>query len=210
MKIKTKLCGFTTKKTVDLAVECGANFIGFVFYPASKRNISPQNAGEISKDIPKEIKKVAVIVNPSDEDIIQIIKYLKPDFLQIHNKDLTRILEIKKQFNLPIIKAFAISEEKDLEKIKDYEQIADYFLFDAKVAEIGGSGKSFDWNILCNLKTNKNWFLSGGLNINNIEIALKNTNSTMVDLSSGIEETKGVKSPKLISGFMNKLASIDL
>ncbi len=208
MKIKTKLCGFSTKETVDLAVKSGVDFIGFVFHSSSKRNISPETAAQISKDIPSHIKKVAVFVDKTNDEISKIIEHLKPDFLQIHSDNYSRILEIKNHFKLPIIKAFPISELKDLEAISDYEKIADYFLFDAKVAEVGGSGQSFDWTILKNLKTNKEWFLSGGLNAKNIEESLNITKAKIIDLSSGIEEIKGIKSPKLITEFMSKIKSL--
>jgi phosphoribosylanthranilate isomerase len=205
--IKTKLCGFTTKETVDLAVELKVNFIGFVVYPKSPRHISPKRAGEISQNIPRSIKKVAVIVDAQDKKIREIIKYLDPDFLQIHSSKKSRILEIKNQFQIPIIKAFPISEIKDLEAVQDYENIAEMFLFDGKSS---GSGESFDWKILQNFRSRKKWFLSGGLNSENIDLALKTTGASMVDLSSGIEETRGIKSPKLIKDFMSKIDSINL
>jgi phosphoribosylanthranilate isomerase len=205
---KIKLCGFIDKKTVDLAVECKADLIGFVFYPPSSRNVSPQKAKEISADIGRGIKKVAVFVDLNDEQISQIIENLKPDFLQIHLDDFARISEIKNNFKIPIIKAFAIKDSKDLQAIGEYEKIADYFLFDAKSDEVGGSGKSFDWKILSNLKTNKEWFLSGGLNEKNIKEAILQTGAKMIDLSSGIEEIKGIKSEKLIKEFMNKVHSL--
>ncbi|MFT7099390.1 MAG: phosphoribosylanthranilate isomerase, partial [Rickettsiales bacterium] len=186
--LKVKLCGFKNKEDVDFAVKCAVDLIGFVFYPPSKRNVTAQLAGEISADIPPEIKKVAVFVDLNDDEISLIIENLKPDFLQIHSKDFLRILEIKNNFKIPIIKAFAIKEVEDLDVIGQYEEIADYFLFDAKVKEIGGSGQSFDWRILDKLKTNKKWLLSGGLNVNNFEEALIQTNARMIDLSSGIEE----------------------
>ncbi len=205
--IKTKLCGFTTQETVDLAVDLKVNFIGFVIYPKSPRHISPKKAGEIARNIPRSIKTVAVIVDAQDKKIREIIKYLDPDFLQIHSSKKSRILEIKNQFQIPIIKAFPISEEKDLEVVKDYENIADMFLFDGKSS---GSGESFDWKILQNFRTRTKWFLSGGLNIGNIDLALKGTGALMVDLSSGIEESRGIKSPKLIKDFMVKIDSINL
>jgi len=208
--VRTKLCGFTDQKTIDLAIASGAEFIGFVFYPQSSRNISPYKAGEISKNIPAHIKKVAVIVDAEDALIAQIFQHLKPDFLQIHSDHQSRILEIKKHFQIPIIKAFSISKIKDLEVIHDYLQIADYFLFDAKSIGIGGGGKPFDWKIMNNLKIDKGWFLSGGLNIENIEQAIKISGAQMIDLSSGIEEKKGIKSPKLITEFMSKINLINL
>jgi phosphoribosylanthranilate isomerase len=205
--IKTKLCGFTTQETVDLAVDLKVNFIGFVIYPKSPRHISPKKAGEIARNIPRSIKTVAVIVDAQDKKIREIIKYLDPDFLQIHSSKKSRILEIKNQFQIPIIKAFPISEEKDLEAVKDYENIADMFLFDGKSS---GSGESFDWKILQNFRTRTKWFLSGGLNVQNIDLALKSTGASMVDLSSGIEEGKGIKSFKLIKEFMARIDAINL
>ncbi len=205
--MQTKLCGFTTKETVDLAVKSGAEFIGFVFYPKSARNISPKRAAEIAHDIPRSVRVVAVIVDAQDKKIREILKYLQPDFLQIHSSKKSRILEIKNQFQIPIIKAFPISETQDLELVHDFENIVDMFLFDGKSS---GSGESFDWKILQNFKTKKRWFLSGGLDIKNIEEALKITGAKMIDLSSGIEEIKGTKSPKLITEFMNKIHSINL
>ncbi len=204
--IKTKLCGFTNQETVDLAIELKVNFIGFVFYPKSARNISPKKVRELAKNIPHSIKKVAVIVDAQDKKIREIIKCLEPDFLQIHSSKKNRILEIRNQFQIPIIKAFPISEAKDLEAVEDYENIVDMFLFDGKTS---GSGESFDWKILENFRTRKKWFLSGGLNIANIDQALKITGARMVDLSSGIEEIKGVKSPKLIKDFVARIASIN-
>ena len=198
-----KLCGFTNLQTVALAIENDVNFIGFVFYPPSPRNISPVQAGQIAKQIPPPVKKVAVIVDATNDEISDIIKSLKPDFLQIHSIDKQRIITIKNHFNIPIIKAFSVSTAKDLEVIKDYESIADLFLFDTKSDEIGGSGKAFDWQILNNLNTKKSWFLSGGLNVANVADALKISGAGMIDLSSGIEEAKGIKSPKLIKEFMD-------
>ena len=203
-----KLCGFTNQETVNLAVRVGVDFIGFVFYPPSKRNISPQKSGEIAKNIPSAVKKVAVIVDSTDFEIEQIIQHLKPDFLQIHHTQKQRVLEIKYKFQVPIIKAFSISSIEDLEAANDYELIADYFLFDTKTSEIGGSGNSFDWKIMDHLTTQKKWFLSGGLNISNIEKAITTTRSKMIDLSSGIEEIKGIKSSKLITEFINKVRSL--
>ena len=204
----TKLCGFTDQQTVLLAVNSGVNFIGFVFYPPSPRNITPKKAQQISAQIPPSIKKIAVIVKATNEEISTIVEFLKPDFLQIHSSDKQRILEIKNYFQIPIIKAFSISTIQDLEDIEDYNKVADLFLFDTKSDKIGGSGLSFDWKIMKTLNTQKSWFLSGGLNIDNIEEAIRISGTKMVDLSSGIEEFKGTKSPNLIKKFMDKIKSI--
>jgi phosphoribosylanthranilate isomerase len=198
-----KLCGFTNLKTTLQAIEAGVNFIGFVFCSSSPRNIDPKQAEQIALSIPPHIKKVAVIVDAKNDKISEIIKHLQPDFLQIHSTNKQRITEIKNHFNIPIIKSFSVATTKDLEVVMDYESVADLFLFDTKNDQIGGSGESFDWRIINNLNTKKNWFLSGGLNINNVKDALKISGAKMIDLSSGIEEVRGVKSLRLIKEFMN-------
>ncbi|MDA0902607.1 MAG: phosphoribosylanthranilate isomerase [Proteobacteria bacterium] len=205
--VKIKLCGFSDKNTVDLAAKLGTDFLGFIFHQNSPRNISHSKAKEITADIPINVKKVAVVVNAENETIAEIVDNLKPDFLQLHGDESPeRVNEIKEAFNLPIIKAIAISKEEDLLKVKEYEDLVEYFLFDTKVDNLrGGSGKTFDWSLLKKLKTSKNWFLSGGLNINNIDLALKITGANMVDISSGIEEIKGLKSPTLIENILKFL-----
>ena len=209
--ISVKLCGFTSKQTLDIAVNSGANLIGFIFHKNSPRNIEPFKAGELTANLPNKIKKVAVICDADNQKIKEIIFDLKPHFLQLHGEETPkRIQEIKNSFNLPIIKAIGVADKNDLDQIKFYEDVADILLFDTKIKnDFGGSGKTFDWKILQNLQTEKKWFLSGGLNINNIEEALKITNAKMIDLSSGIEETKGVKSGKLITDFMNKMSELN-
>ncbi|MFT6333164.1 MAG: phosphoribosylanthranilate isomerase [Lentimonas sp.] len=206
--MKIKLCGFSNKETVDLAVRCKADFIGFVFYALSRRYVTPKKSAEISIDIPENIKKVAVLVDPENEEIDQIIEHLNPDLLQLHQTSLERCQEIKSNYQIPIVKAFAVTSKKDLRDLNEYEQIADYFLFDAKNKEVGGAGRIFDWRVLDDLKTDKEWFLSGGLNMNNIKEALKVTKAQMVDLSSGIEKEKGVKSPEMIVNFMSRAGKL--
>lgn len=211
MTIRVKLCGFTNKTTIDVAINSGANLIGFIFHKNSPRNVEPSKVGELINNLPNKIKKVAVFCNPDNQRIKEIIFYLKPDFLQLHGGETPeRIWEIKNLFNIPIIKAIGIADKNDLNQIKLYEEVADLLLFDTKIKDsFGGSGKVFDWKILQNLQTKKEWFLSGGLNINNIEEALEITKAKMIDLSSGIEEIKGIKSAKLITNFMNKISELN-
>jgi phosphoribosylanthranilate isomerase len=200
INIKIKLCGFKNKSDIDLAVSCGADFIGFIFHPDSARYITALEAQKISADIPPTVKKVAVLVDAENSKIAEIVKNLRPDFLQLHgNENVQRVAEIKNLFKIPIIKAIAINNDADLLLVKDYEKFAELFLFDNKINNSsGGTGTSFDWEIMQNLKTNKLWFLAGGLNIKNIDMAIEISGAKMIDVSSGIEEIKGVKSPKLI------------
>lgn len=209
--LQIKLCGFSEVDSIDFASQFSIDFIGFVFYPKSPRNVNISDLAQITKNIPKNIKKVAVLVDASDAQIAKIIQELKPNFLQLHGDEtLERLQEIKKLFNIPIIKAFRIASKKDLEEVGSFENIADYFLFDAKTNdEKGGSGKNFDWNILKDLKTQKPWFLSGGINGDNLPEAIKISGAKMIDLSSALEEVKGIKSKRMIKQFIQKLEDLN-
>lgn len=202
--MKVKLCGLTESKSLLVAIENNVNFIGFVFYEKSPRNISCEKSAELAKLIPSHIQKVAVVVNPSLELLHNITSTLQPQYFQLHgSENKERILEIKKVFPcIKIIKAFSISGKSDLEQSLDFTDLIDIFLFDNAA---GGSGKSFDFAILQNFSCTKDWFLSGGLNVHNIEEALKITGAKMIDLSSGIEKERGIKSPELIQEFMHKI-----
>jgi len=206
--MKVKLCGFTKEESLKTAINCGCDFVGFVFYEKSPRNITPLEAKELAKIIPPHIAKVAVVVNPNQELISEIISNLKPNFIQFHgNESVEYLKDFKKNFpHTKIIKAFGIRNKEDLNSLKDYENYADYFLLDNKSDnEFGGSGEKFDWEILKEISTTKEWFLSGGLNEKNISSALQTSKAKMIDISSGIEEIRGEKSSLLIEQFMKKI-----
>jgi phosphoribosylanthranilate isomerase len=206
-----KLCGFTEKKSLEIAIAHKCNFLGFVFYPKSSRFITTKNAAKISTLIPSNIAKVAVVVDADFKFLEEIINEFKPDFFQFHGSETPQFLEnFSKKFpQIKIIKAFRIAEQKDLEQVKNFENFADYFLFDSKVEnKFGGSGKKFNWEILQNFHSKKDWFLSGGINIDNIEEALKISGAKMADISSGIEKIPAQKSPELIIQLMNKIKNL--
>lgn len=202
--MKVKLCGFKEISSLQSAIENKADFIGFIFYDKSPRNVTVAQAAELAKIIPTSIAKVAVVVNSSLELLQNIASGLQPQYFQLHGSEtVERVLEIKKAFpHIKIIKAFSIANKSDLEQSIDFTDLADIFLFDNISA---GSGKSFDFKILQNFSCQKNWFLSGGLNISNIDEALKITGAKMIDISSGIEKVRGEKSSELIREFMHKV-----
>lgn len=202
--MKVKLCGFTKEASLLTAIEAGCDFIGFVFYEKSSRHISADNASFLAKKIPAKIAKVAVLVDPEFDFLAEISAKIFPDFFQFHGQESVNFLsEVKKKFpQIKIIKAFKINDSDDLARAKKFEDVADLFLFDGANP---GSGKSFDWKILKNFSSKKDWFLSGGLNLNNIDSALEISGAKMIDISSGIEEIRGEKSPKLIRELMEKI-----
>lgn len=209
--MKIKLCGFRDEKSIKTAIKHKCDFLGFIFYDKSVRNISPQEAKNITAQVPKNIAKVAVVVDAEFDFLQKIADEFSPDFFQFHGSESIEYLQkARSKFpTIKIIKAFRIKDASDLNAVNHYADYADYFLLDSKVAgDVGGSGQSFDWNILRNFESQKEWFLSGGINIDNIEEALEMTKAKMIDISSGIEEVKGEKSISLIERLMSKIKGL--
>jgi len=206
MKKYIKLCGINDIEILKgiLSSEYKPDFLGFIFYEPSSRSVSLDLAEELSNLISGDVKKVAVTVNASDDELSKIVNSLRPDYIQLHGDESPkRISEVRAKFGLPIIKAASISEDADLKTLEQYQGLVDYLLFDTKTKDYGGSGKSFDWGILEKLDIDRPYFLSGGLNIDNLPDATSQTNANYFDLSSGIELQKGVKDPKKIAEILD-------
>ncbi len=203
-----KICGIQNKDTLLCLERNKVNFFGMIFYPKSPRNISFENARmlqNISKDF--DINGVGVFVNSNIDELEEIVKNLKLKFVQLHGSEDEEYVKTIKKMDIKIIKSISISDKNDLNKIDKYESV-DYFLFDYKPLKgelPGGNSKSFDWNILKNLETKKQWFLSGGINTNNIQQIIGDINPFAIDLSSGVEKELGIKDNRIINNFIGKL-----
>ncbi len=214
MPIQTKICGLTTPGAVRAAVEGGAAFAGFVFYPRSPRHLQPETAAMLASLVPPTIKKVAVMVNPSDMAVREVTTLLQADYLQLHGDEIPeRVKEIRKKFRGGIIKAVTVRNSDDVAAALAYREVADMLLFDARAPETpgnlpGGNGLRFDWELLRGRKFDLPWMLSGGLNAENIAEAVAITGARIVDVSSGVESAPGVKDPALIKGFLGAAAKI--
>ena len=200
-----KICGLREK---DSLICCEANkvdFFGLVFYEKSPRNINHNKAKQLvdfSKNL--SIKPVGVFVNHKISDLKNIIRLLNLKYIQLHGEEnQSYINEIKKEFKLKIIKKVSIKNQSDLNKINDIENI-DYLLFDYKptLNELpGGNSKSFDWSLLKGVTIKLPWFISGGINKSNIKNIQKTINPNGIDLSSGVEQSLGIKSNKKINNL---------
>ena len=203
-----KICGVRSEDIAIHAINSNADYLGFIFYPQSPRNISFEESSTIINKIKKKIITVAVTVDP-DDSMIKRIMEIGFSIIQLHgNESLERIKEIKGSSSLKIIKSFGIENKSDLEKTKAYEEVVDYFLFDAKPSEKelpGGNAKTFEWSSLNDYSSKKEFFLSGGLNIENVETAVNSNLTNFFDVSSGVESSPGVKDKQKISEFINKI-----
>ena len=203
-----KICGIQNQDTLICCENNRINFFVMIFYPKSPRNISIENANKLNKISEKlKINGVGVFVNKEINELEEIIKYINLKYVQLHGSEDELYIKNLKKFGVKVIKSIPVSNVDDLKKINNY-QTADYFLFDYKPKKNelpGGNSKSFDWNILKSLKTDKPWFLSGGINIKNTQQILIEINPCGVDLSSGVEKELGIKDNQIINNFIEKL-----
>ncbi|MEK6745643.1 MAG: phosphoribosylanthranilate isomerase [Pseudomonadota bacterium] len=208
MTIAVKICGLSDEISVRAVIESGADFVGFVHYPKSPRHVSIEKAAQLKSLLPESIKSVMVVVDPNDELLVEIASEMQPDYLQLHgNETPERLTEIRKKFpQIKIIKAVSVYNSVDIKKAEDFYDVCDFLLFDAKPTSgkmmHGGNGIAFDWNILAERQIALPWFLSGGLNSENIAQAIKISGAKMVDVSSGVESSPGVKDAGLIENFV--------
>ena len=199
MSATIKICGLRDKDAINTAINFGAKYLGFVCnYPKSPRNVSPYQLIEITNNLPDSAAyKVAVLVDP-DDGLIDIIKN-SVDFLQLHGSETNeRIIDIKRKFNLNIIKAIKIKTEEDLKQIDTYTN-ADDLLLDTPAME---KSELFNFNLLDNRNISA-YFLAGGINIDNVVQAMQFTSK--LDISSGLESEPGVKDLEKIKDFMKEV-----
>jgi phosphoribosylanthranilate isomerase len=206
MALDIKICGLKTGETLAAALAGGASHVGFIFFAKSPRYVEPVEAGRLRQAALGKAKAVAVTVDAGDAFLDDIVEKMHPDMLQLHGSETPeRVAEVKARYGLPVMKALAVSEAADLERIKPFIGVADRFLFDAKPPKgsqlPGGNGIAFDWRILTGLDAGVGYMLSGGLNAANIGDALQLANPSAIDISSGVESAQGVKDPALIEQF---------
>ena len=202
-----KICGISEIDTLKTCINNNVDFYGMIFYGRSPRNIKINVAKKLqlySRNY--DIRGVGVFVNEKLSILTKYVNEIDLKFVQLHgNEDDNYIEEIKK-LGVRVIKKISIKNYSDLKEIENYKQ-ADYLLFDYKPEKNelpGGNAKSFNWKIIKNLTIDKPWFLSGGINSNNIEFIIKEINPFGVDLSSGLEKKLGIKDNHIINNFMSK------
>lgn len=209
---KVKICGITDAAAMNAASDGGAQFAGLVFYPPSPRYVSLSTAKTLSDNATTNLSLVGLFVDPEDSEIAAALDAgIRLDMIQLHGKESPeRITDIRKTFGLPVMKAVRIAVRNDLADIKTYQDAADWLLFDTKETALpGGTGKSFNWNLLQDFRSKKPWMLAGGLNSENIGQALSVLSPNAVDVSSGVETVPGHKDPARIKAFLYAVQKAD-
>ena len=214
MSLIVKICGLSTRETLDVALDAGADMVGFVFFPASPRHLRLELARDLGRQAKGRAVKVALTVDADDTTLADIVEALQPDILQLHGKEsIARVRDIRQQFALPVMKAVAVETRADLAALPGYATVADRILFDARAPKgatrPGGLGAVFDWHVLENLELGLPFMVSGGLNAENVAEAVRVTRAGGVDVSSGVERTSGVKDPEMIRAFIRAARAMD-
>ena len=212
MSVAAKICGLSTPETVDAAVQAGASWVGFVTFPHSPRHIESLDLlKSLGARVPKSVGRVGLFVDPDDALLDARLASGVIDLLQLHGRETPqRLAEIRVRTGKPVMKAIKVAAASDVETgIAAYAPVADRLMFDAAEGTLpGGNATAFDWTFLAGRRVPKPWFLAGGLNAGNVAEAVRVTGAPAVDVSSGVEASRGVKSADLIRAFLDTVKAL--
>lgn len=213
-----KICGLSTAETVQAAVDGGAAYLGLNFFEASPRHVSPEAAGRLAaqarRDGPRRPPAlVAITVDIDDARLDDIVRQVKPDFIQLHGRETpARAQAIRARTGAGIIRVQAVSDASDIAGAASWDGVADHLMFDARPPKDsllpGGVGARFDWTLLAGRRYQRPHFLAGGLDPWNVAEALKASGAPIADVSSGVERGPGIKDSALITAFLDAVRSV--
>ena len=206
MSVAVKFCGITTMRDALGAVAAGCSAIGLNFYQSSRRRVSLASSEAIIGRIGREVKIVAVFVDPEVEEVVSVVEKLHVDYLQFHGDEPAKFCE---QFQVPYLKAQSVVEGFDFEEFSDNYHRATALMLDSSTGrERGGTGTTFDWT-LWPTSTTRKIILAGGLDATNVAQAIKSTNPWAVDVASGIEKGAGpAKDVQKMEAFMREVRRV--
>jgi len=206
-KQKIKICGISNLLILKELIALEVDYVGFIFFTKSPRNVSNDFLESLKEIDFKSTRPVCVFVNPKEEEVYQTSSYLTDPILQFHGDESDEFCE---SFGLDYWKAIRVKNETDLDLIDLYPSASAILLENHVPGTYGGTGESFDWNILDNPgELANNIVLSGGINSENVHNAIT-TNSWCIDLNSGVESEKGVKDIKLIKNILNIIKNYEI
>ncbi|WP_339838774.1 phosphoribosylanthranilate isomerase [uncultured Flavobacterium sp.] len=206
-KIKLKICGMKYSNNIEEIASLKPNYLGFIFWNKSSRNFDLQELPKLDSDI----KKVGVFVDATLEEIQDKIKTFQLDVIQLHGKESLEFCSDLKKEKIEIIKAFSIDNDFDFSRLKAYENVVGYFLFDTKGKLPGGNGTTFDWQVLKHYNLQKPFFLSGGIGLTEIDKIQEFLDSDLsnycyaIDVNSRFETEPGLKNKNELEKFKKVL-----
>ena len=205
--MKIKICGMKFQKNI---LEVGAmqpDYMGFIFYPKSKRFVGEKFSSKSMEKLPRSIKKVGVFVNESAEKILEIHNQFPFDAVRLHGDESVVTCAVIKANGIEVIKAFSIDDDFNFDDVKPFESFCDLFLFDTKTDNYGGSGKAFDWKMLEKYTLSKPFFLSGGLGLHNLQEVRKMKHPLLIglDFNSQLEDGNYKKITEEVSELIQKI-----
>ena len=206
-RTSVKICGLSEAAHVTAAAKAGADYVGFVFFAKSPRNVSVAQAKALAALVPAGVRKVALVVNADNAFLDELVAQVPLDMLQLHGSEThARVAEVKARYGLPVMKAVGVGAEEDLPALDSFAAVADQLLVDAKPpknADLpGGNGLAFDWRLIAGREWACPWMLAGGLTPANVAEAVRLTGARQVDVSSGVERGPGAKDETLIADFV--------
>ena len=212
MSVEAKICGLTTPETLDAAVAAGARFVGFVTYSRSPRHIASNDVLKaLGERVPKSVIRTGLFVDPDDALLDERLATGAIDLLQLHGAETpARVAAIKARTGKQVMKVIKVGQASDVEQgVALYAAVADRLMFDAAEGTLpGGNAKAFDWTFLSHRTVPLPWMLAGGLTPDNVAEAARVTGAPVVDVSSGVESSRGVKSVELIRAFLDRVKAL--
>jgi phosphoribosylanthranilate isomerase len=198
-----KICGLSAPETLAAAVQAGASHVGLVHFAKSPRHLALAEAARLRALVPPHVKAVLLVVNPSPETLAQAVREVRPDVVQFHGSETPEALaRFRAETGCEAWRALAVKDAASLTEVAAFRGAADRVLLDAPASALpGGNGARFDWSLLAGWQTPLAWGLAGGLTPGNVGEAIRLTGAPLVDTSSGVERSPGIKDVDKIAAF---------
>ncbi len=203
MPTLVKICGLSTHETIAAAVQAGAAYVGLVHFPKSPRHVSLAKAAMLRRDLPETAKVVLLVVNPDPHELAEAVRMIAPDVVQFHGQETPETLaRFRAETGIAAWRALAVKDAASLANVAQFRGAADRVLLDAPASALpGGNGTTFDWSLLAGWQAPLAWGLAGGLTPANVGDAIRLTGAPLVDTSSGVERSPGIKDVDKITAF---------
>ena len=208
-ELKIKVCGMRDPENISEVAATLPDYLGFIFYPKSKRFVGFEPSLEVLAIVPDSVKKVGVFVDETPEKVLETVQDWKLNVVQLHGHETPDYCQQIQDSGITVFKAFSIDEQFDFEKLNDYSGVCDYFLFDTKGQLPGGTGQKFNWQLLENYKGDVPFFLSGGIGPDDLDAVLNFSHPQLfgIDINSGFEISPALKDVEKVKTFISGIRS---